>query len=126
MTIGEILETNDPQTVTISSGASLAMLADLLIEEDSGAAVVLDEAKKIVGIISEKDIIRAIATHSIHLHDLSVSDYMTADVISCGPGDDLDALSAQMRKNGIRHVPIVDGDTLLGIISVGQVLKHTD
>ncbi|MDA0239753.1 MAG: CBS domain-containing protein [Proteobacteria bacterium] len=124
MLIRDMLAARKGKTVTISGQATLADLADLLIEQDTGAAVVVDDAKKMIGIISEKDIVRAIAIHSIHLHDLAVEDYMTADVISCGPDEDIDALSSKMGEKAIRHVPVVDGDTLLGIISVGQVLKN--
>ena len=90
----------------------------------SGALVVTDEAGGVVGILSERDVVSAVADHGPSALDGPVSGVMTADVVRCAPGDTMEQLMAAMTERRIRHLPVVDGTSLVGIVSIGDVVKR--
>ena len=109
--------------VTVAPAASVRELVALLDDHNVGALVVSSDGTAVEGIVSERDIVR-------HLHrdpgvlDAQVSTIMTTDVHTCGPDASLDELSSVMTERRIRHVPVVEEGRLVGIVSIGDVVKH--
>ena len=109
---------------TISASASLHDLVNALNVHHVGALVVSPDGKKIEGIVSERDVVRAMPGKLNELADIRVRDLMTADVITCTPDSSVASLMTVMTERRIRHVPVVDeSGNLLSIISIGDVVK---
>jgi CBS domain-containing protein len=122
MKITTILATKGMTVITIRPEQSLSEAVALLAQHHIGALVVVDDRESPVGIISERDIVRELArTESIG--GLLVRQVMTEHVIIASPHDDIQSLSHTMSKHHFRHVPIVDESTLIGIVSIGDVVK---
>ena len=103
----------------------MAQTADLLAAEGIGAVIVVDNETQIVGIISERDLVRGLSEHGADLLQRPVSEFMTTDVITCRPESRIDELAMDMTENRIRHLPVIgEGGKLLGVISIGDVVKH--
>jgi len=97
-------------------------LLEGLVTHNIGAMVVVGPGG-LVGIVSERDVVRKLHELGVGLLDLPVSEIMTAKVITCTPADSVDSLSALMTTNRVRHVPVIDGGELTGIVSIGDVVK---
>ena len=109
---------------TISASASLHDLVNALNVHHVGALVVSPDGKKIEGIVSERDVVRAMPGRLNELDDIRVRELMTADVITCTPDSSVASLMTVMTERRIRHVPVVDeSGNLLSIISIGDVVK---
>ena len=109
---------------TISASASLHDLVNALNVHHVGALVVSPDGKKIEGIVSERDVVRAMPGRLNELADIRVRELMTADVITCTPDSSVASLMTVMTERRIRHVPVVDeSGSLLSIISIGDVVK---
>lgn len=106
--------TVDP-TVTVT--AALATLA----EHNIGALLVVDDGG-LRGILSERDVVRRLAVAGAGALEEPVSELMTADVVTCSPRDAVDAIAETMTSRRIRHMPVLDGDELVGIVSIGDVV----
>jgi CBS domain-containing protein len=124
MRIADVLSAKPSQdVVTISPEAGVRDLLALLAEHNVGALIVSTDGTSVDGIVSERDVVR-------HLHhdgtviNQRVSDIMTADVATCPPDTQLDDLMKVMTERRIRHVPVVDDGRLVGIVSIGDVVKH--
>ena len=89
-----------------------------------GAALVLAPSGDVLGVISERDIVRGIAASGQNCLTLTVRSLMTENVISCSPDDKLDDIMSMMTEHRIRHLPVMDGGRLAGIISIGDVVKN--
>jgi CBS domain-containing protein len=89
-----------------------------------GAMIVSDDGRSIDGIISERDLAYALAAHGSELPTIAVSKLMTRVVVVCSPEDSINDVMKLMTQRRIRHLPVKDGDQLVGIISIGDVLKH--
>lgn len=124
MLIRQILAAKGSDVVATRPDATIAEVAKLLREKRIGAVVVIDRSDRLTGIISERDIARGVDVHGAKLQDLKVRDLMTADVISCSPDDGLQKLMQIMTEGRVRHLPVVEDGKLLGIISIGDVVKH--
>jgi CBS domain-containing protein len=124
MLIGQILATKGSEVVSTRPDATVAQVAKLLKEKRIGAVVVVDAAGRLSGILSERDLARGIADHGVALLDRKVSDLMTADVVTCAPEDGLEKLMHKMTEGRFRHLPVVKDGELVGIISIGDVVKH--
>lgn len=122
MKISSILATKNNNVVTIRPDQSIRHALALLSQHNIGALVVVDEASAPVGILSERDVARK-ATHNEHLFDLSVRELMTASVVTGSPMDDLHAVLNTMTQKHFRHLPIVDQGKLIGMITLGDVVK---
>lgn len=114
---------NDQQVVTVSPDATVRELLALLAEHNVGALVVSADQHEVVGIVSERDVVRRLHGDT-ELLAATVSSIMTQDVRTCSPDDQLDDLMSVMTDRRIRHVPVCDGDRLVGIVSIGDVVKH--
>ena len=122
MKVSTVLATKSQQLVTITPEAAIKDAVALLKEHNIGALLVLDEQEKLVGVISERDIVRRLVERSDVL-SLTVADLMTESPITAVPQDDLMSVANKMTENRFRHMPILEGDTLVGIVSIGDVLK---
>ena len=123
MKVRTILATKGTNLVTIQPHQSLREAARLLAEHNIGALVVVNEASQMVGIISERDIIRAAARVENALLR-PVSEVMTKEVIIGLPNDDLMAVVHAMTEKRFRHLPIVEQGEIVGIISMKDIVKH--
>lgn len=124
MTVQHILSGKPTGVVTIKSDISLADAAALLSEKRIGALIVSDDGSSVSGILSERDIIRALAKEGGAALEASVSLYMTADVVTCGKTADVDHLMQVMTTGKFRHIPVVEENRLVGIVSIGDVVKQ--
>jgi CBS domain-containing protein len=113
----------DSTVVTVSPGATVRELITLLAEHNVGALVVSSDGAKVDGIVSERDVVRRLHSDP-DVMTASVESIMTGDVHTCAPDDSLDDMMSVMTERRIRHVPVCDGDRLVGIISIGDVVKH--
>src|SRR4051794_9781187 len=108
--------------ITITPDASVRDLLALLAEHNIGAVIVSGDGTAADGIVSERDVARKLNGNDEVLGS-PVSEIMTAVVHTCEPSFDVDALMAQMTEHRIRHVPVMDGDDLVAVISIGDVVK---
>ncbi|MEM1334958.1 MAG: CBS domain-containing protein [Actinomycetota bacterium] len=124
MNVQSILSAKGDAVATIGPSGSLADATASLRDHGIGALVVSPDGDVIDGIVSERDIVRAMAEHGDLALGRSVSTCMSGDVVTCAAGDTIDALMSMMTARRIRHLPVVDGnDRLAGIISIGDVVK---
>lgn len=111
--------------VTIGADETVPALLGALAERNIGAVVVVggDGRDQVQGIVSERDVVRHLARHGGGTLDHRVADLMTADVHTCSSGDSVDAIAETMTTRRIRHLPVVDGGRLVGIVSIGDVVS---
>jgi CBS domain-containing protein len=123
MTISRILETKGRDVVTIQPHRRVSEAVSLLAERRIGAVVVTGADGQVLGILSERDIVRALASGPATLDD-PVSRYMTAKVITCTHDTLVVDAMEEMTDGRFRHLPVVENGRLAGIISIGDVVKH--
>ncbi len=123
MKLAELLQGKSGEIHKIRADQSIAEAATWLTQHKIGALLVEDAAGKIVGILSERDIVRGMGPHGADLHDVAVSELMTRDVIHCSPDDTVNKAMAMMTDRRIRHLPVYDGDRLVGFLSIGDLVK---
>jgi CBS domain-containing protein len=124
MTVSIILAAKGRDVVTIEPGASLKSAVALLAEKRIGAVLVLGADNRIVGILSERDIVRAIAERGAAAFEELVSGSMTRRVSTCTENETIASLMERMTEGKFRHLPVVDQGRLVGIVSIGDVVKH--
>ncbi len=124
MKVAEILKQKGQNVISVRPTESIETLSHRLRLARIGAMVVLGEGGALDGIISERDIIHGIAEHGPKCLELTVADLMTQRVITCTPEDSVTRISRLMTENRIRHLPVVEGARLAGVISVGDVVKN--
>ena len=112
-----------PDVVTIRPDAGVRQLLAALAEHNVGALVVSTDGNTVEGIVSERDVVRRLHQDGTVV-DNTVAAIMTADVATCPPDTDLDELMQTMTDRRIRHVPVVEDGRLVGIVSIGDVVKH--
>ena len=123
MTVARIINDKGRDVVTVSAGTSLADIAATLSAKRIGAVVVM-EKESIHGIISERDIVRALAKHGGDALQMSAEDWMTSKVVTCGPEDTVNDVMQMMTRGRFRHLPVVKHGRLAGIVSIGDVVKR--
>jgi CBS domain-containing protein len=123
MTVGRIIKEKGRDVVTVAPSASLAEIAATLAEKKIGA-VVVEEGGAIKGIISERDIVRALAKHGGEGLSRAARDWMTAKVVTCKPDETINDVMQKMTTGRFRHLPVVENGRLAGIISIGDVVKR--
>jgi CBS domain-containing protein len=123
MQISDILHHKGTEIVAILPSESLAAAAKKLAEHRIGALVVRDRVGRLVGMISERDLVTALSQHGAEALSLTVDDVMTPEVLTCRPSDAVRDIMAVITVKRIRHVPVCEGDRLLGIVSIGDLLK---
>ena len=123
MILADLLHDKSHDVVKIKTSDCIADAAISLTENKIGALLVQDDSGAIVGILSERDIVGGMGPHGADLHDVPVSELMTADLIKCAPEDTVLEAMAMMTDRRIRHLPVFKGDELMGVISVGDLVK---
>lgn len=123
MQVKHILLEKGREVVTIASDATLSEAARLMARRRIGAVVVRGRDGQIAGILSERDLVRAIAEESVAALGRLVGAHMTRDVTTCCEFDTVEDLMETMTHGRFRHVPVVDDDHLVGIVSIGDVVK---
>jgi CBS domain-containing protein len=122
MNIAHLLGGKGRGVVTIRSEDSIRQALGLLVQHNIGALVVVDSRQQPVGILSERDIVRGAARNE-GVFALAVSALMTRDVIIGSPHDDVQTVAHTMTERRIRHVPVMDEGRLVGIVSIGDLVK---
>jgi CBS domain-containing protein len=123
MQVHRILATKGSKVTTVAPDTSIAEVVNELAKHGIGAIVVSEDGESIAGIVSERDVVRRLATEPETLLELPVSEIMTSSVYTCEPKDQMETLMATMTHKRIRHVPVLKDDKLVGIISIGDVVK---
>lgn len=123
MRIAEILHNKGSAVTTARPDLDIRALLALLAEHNIGAVVVSPDGRRIAGIVSERDIVRALYRHGAALLDSPVSRIMSTDVRTCAPEDHVEGLRRIMTDLRVRHLPVVSGGELVGIVSIGDVVK---
>ena len=124
MIVSQILKEKGHDVYTVFKEISVKEVSALLAEKRIGAVVVTDQADAVEGIISERDVVRGLAQHGSSILDKKVEELMTKNVITHGLDDHIDDLMQKMSKSRIRHLPILDDGKLVGVISIGDVVKN--
>jgi len=124
MTISIILASKGREVVTIAPSASLASAVGLLVEKRIGAVLILGADRRVVGILSERDVVRALAERGAGALEEPVSQTMTRKVSTCNENESVFNIMERMTEGRSRHVPVVDQGKLVGIVSIGDVVKH--
>ena len=122
MLIEDILLNKDNSLVTIGPDAAVADVVATLTEHNIGALPVCDGDGALVGIISERDVVRNIARQGDSVLDLRISDVMTKDVVTCTPADDANDVMGVMKGNRIRHVPVVTDGRVINMVSARDAM----
>ena len=124
MLVKTVLGTKGDNVVTVEPRQSLADAARLLAERRIGAVLITAADGSLSGILSERDIVAAVGKSGGGCLDETVAEHMTRTVITCRPEDSLTEIMKMMTDGRFRHMPVVDGDRLCGIISIGDVVKQ--
>ena len=124
MTVSTILKNKGADVVSAPPGTPLVDIVRLLAEHCIGAVPVVDAKRRLHGIVSERDVVRAIARSGPAALDAAVDTVMTKKVVVCRPEDSIYELMNVMTDNRIRHLPVVVDDKLAGLISIGDVVKQ--
>lgn len=123
MRIADVLRTKGGTVATITPETSVSGLLNELSLHNIGAMVVVS-SDGVVGIVSERDVVRKLHERGNDLLALPVSEIMTTMVATCTPTDTVDHLSAMMTTKRVRHIPVVEGNRLIGIVSIGDIVKQ--
>ena len=123
MHVSTLLAAKGSAVITVPSGASVTDVVAVLADRRIGAAVVSDDGRHIAGIVSERDIVRALATTGPDALLQPVGAIMTTEVVTAGPDMPIEQLMSMMTERRVRHVPVTVDDELTGIVSIGDVVK---
>lgn len=124
MFIKSILETKGPELITVSPGDSVRQVAKLFKSEGIGFALVSDASNAMVGSVSERDIVQAVAERG-DVTGLPVTDVMAANILTCDIEDTVDTVRELMTERRTRHVVVMSADHMAGIVSIGDIIKHS-
>ena len=123
MLVKHILGEKGREIIAITADATLSEAARLLARKRIGAVIVRDETGALAGILSERDVVRAVADESVSALARPVSAYMTRAVATCCETDSIEDLMEMMTVGRFRHVPVLDSERITGIVSIGDVVK---
>lgn len=124
MLVQQILKSKgDDGVVTIAPGTSVQKVAELLSTRRIGAVIVSPDGKRAQGIVSERDIVREIGRRGPACLTDAVETLMTAKIIACGRNESTDEVLGRMTEGRFRHMPVIEGDQMVGLISIGDVVK---
>lgn len=122
MRISDVLRGKGSNVATVDPGLTVSGLVAELARHNVGAMVVM-ENEAVVGIVSERDVVRQLHERGADLLNASVAEIMTSSVVTCASHDSVDSLAETMTERRIRHMPVVDDGSLVGIVSIGDVVK---
>ncbi len=123
MKVKDILKSKGPEVFTIAENKPIKEAMNVLINNNIGVLLVLDETAKMAGIVSERDILRAINNNENNFSEIKVSEIMTKKIIYADYEDEIQYLENIITSNRIRHVPVLRDKTLIGLISIGDIIK---
>lgn len=123
MRVADLLRTKGSEVATVPPRVSVTGLLEDLARYNVGALVVVDETGQLVGIVSERDVVRRLNERGAELLTAPVEEIMTTQVVTCEPGEGVDNLAAVMTERRIRHMPVVEDGRLVGLVSIGDVVK---
>jgi CBS domain-containing protein len=124
MTVRHILARKGNAVTTAAPTAPIGEVVQVLAEKKIGGVVITGAGGRIVGIVSERDVVRALATGGAGIVNDPVSTIMTRSVVTCSPDETVNDIMRRMTEGKFRHVPVVEDDRLVGIVSIGDVVKH--
>jgi CBS domain-containing protein len=124
MNVKTILAAKGGDIISIEPAANLAAAADLLAARRIGVVVIRGAGGRLAGILSERDIVRALGTHGADALALPVGQVMTREVETCTADETVAEIMERMTAGKFRHMPVVSGDTMIGLISIGDVVKQ--
>ncbi len=124
MNVTTILSAKGGDVISIEPTATLETAVRMLAERGIGALLVLGPDRRLVGILSERDIVRVLAEQGAGVLAQPLSQVMTRKVVICSPSDTVDVLMERMTTGKFRHVPVVEQEKVIGVISIGDVVKH--
>jgi CBS domain-containing protein len=124
MNVAAILRAKGTTVLTVHPGATVAMAAHRISAGRIGCLVVSRDDVTVDGLVTERDLVRALARYMSDAPGLRVGDVMSVDVPICHPEDDLTAVMRTMTRRRYRHLPVVDNNRLVGLVSIGDVVKH--
>jgi CBS domain-containing protein len=123
MRVEDLLQAKGTRVVTSRPDTRLSTVAHLLKVEHVGAVVVSEDGARVLGILSERDIVHGLVAHGADVLDKHAADLMTREVTTCRRSDDLKRVMALMTRQRVRHLPVVEAGVLEGLISIGDVVK---
>jgi len=123
MNVSQILRTKGDRIIYLEVGCTVFDVAKILDEQRIGAVPIMDDGK-LVGIISERDLVRGLASQGGAVLDKEVSALMTSNVVTCEPCTTIHELMATMTRRRIRHVPVVEDGKLTGMVTIGDVVNE--
>ena len=123
MKLVELIKGKQKEIIQVGADRTIAEAADTIAHNKIGALLVDDGAGTIVGILSERDIVRGMSQYGANLQDVKVSELMTSDLIRCAPNDTVNEAMAMMTDRRIRHLPVFEDEQLVGFISIGDLVK---
>jgi len=123
MFVSDILSQKGATIFTVAPAASVAEITRQLSARRIGSVLVLDVEGSVSGIVSERDLVRALARHGAGALELEARQVMTRDVVTCDPDDSIDRVMQTMTEGRFRHIPVVRRGELLGLVSIGDVVK---
>ncbi len=124
MKVSDVLKLKGDKVMTVRPTENVGTLVHRLRAARVGAFVVSLDGKSVNGIVSERDVVACLAEHGADAPGVAVEAIMSPGVITCAPGDSLTLIARRMTENRIRHLPVVDGGVLAGMVSIGDVVKH--
>lgn len=123
MRVEHILEHKGRRVISMAAASPLHEAATTLAAYGVGAVLVRDEDGEIAGVLSERDLVRGAAMYGKAALDMEISELMTRDIVVCSPDDDIEMLMRSMTDRRIRHLPVVCAGQLVGLVSIGDVVK---
>ncbi|GBF26525.1 inosine-5'-monophosphate dehydrogenase [bacterium MnTg02] len=124
MNVASILKWKGRNVLTCKPTDTMLGVAQILAKHRIGCIVLVDDENSVAGIVSERDIVRAIAKSGSDVLDEPVSQCMTKEVITCRESDTINSLMSEMTSRRFRHLPVVEGGELVGLVSIGDVVKE--
>jgi CBS domain-containing protein len=122
-TVAAILKHKGYQVSTVDPNALVSEISQVLSDRRIGAVLVLDNAEQMLGIVSERDIVRSLAANGLRTLDMTAGQLMTRTIHVAHPDTTVDQAMQMMTQGRFRHLPVLDHDTLVGLISIGDVVK---
>jgi CBS domain-containing protein len=123
MFVSDILAAKGGLVFTVTPGTTIGQVSRQLSTRRIGAVLVVDRLDRVVGIVSERDIVNVLASHGAPALELEASEIMTRNVVTCDPDDSIDQIMEAMTRRRFRHMPVVKHGELMGVVSIGDVVK---
>jgi CBS domain-containing protein len=122
MLVSDILKTKGSSVISLAAGVSVRAAASKLAQHGIGAVLVMN-GERVMGILSERDIVRRLADEGAKILDVSIDSVMTRGIVSCHLSDTVDQVMEAMTARRIRHLPVIENGRIVGIVSIGDVVK---